>query len=1106
MSLRSIPLRSKLVAALVLPMVIVVALIGVRIDRSLDERAVATRQADEAERLRAVARFADAIGAEAVAVSDETTTVAGLAAARAQTDAAVDALRDPGLGLDTAASRLARTAYAELTGLRATLGGDPSAVRDAYDLETWQADAPNVEGADPSAEPGTVSFALARLYALPLEVFDVVEFAPDAIADPATARSLVDHELARRVRSDRIVELATLLRLASTPTLIVDDDVLATVSVALATTDADLAVAEQVGTPALVGALEAVEASTTAGEYRALRDAAATTAAGENPLLGSVALNEAGTDVVEQLDAVTDAVLDDVVAQSEAGVFAATRDLVVWALVGLWVVVVAALILRVLYRAIKAPLERLTERSQEIATLELPEVVAAMRRGEIDGVPELTEIPVESRDEIGELVEAFNDVHRTAIRLAAEQAGSRRVVADMFVNLGRRNQKLVNRLLRRLSAIEQDEHDPDKLAALYEIDHVATRMRRNAESLLVLAGAGQSRSWDHPVDVYDIARAALSEVEGYERVRIDVSEMEIHGDLVADLTHLLAELVENALSFSPPTTEVELVARAVDGGHVIVVSDHGLGMSDGQLADANRRIEDAADQAETPSEFLGHYVIGRLAARHGIRVELASSASGGVSARVSLPAGAIVPTASQLVEEFDLAPRSAPAAPAPAEAPVDLTASAPARTDPAVSATSARGADEVPPPAATFGEQPVRARLDPAGSEFPGMVGPDSSVPAPPRPVPVPPIVPLPPVAPLPAADPGGPTGPIPSRPSAAVDATPPPSSPGPSPSADHAWHAGAPAPAPTPTPEATATATETAHLDRSNERGTPLDAAPPVVGAPAHEAPPVRPPEPAPPVSAPPAHEVPQVVAHEVVTPEAAAPEPPSHQVARPEVVTHEVEVPQVEVVSPETTPPWLVTPQVEAPEGVASEVPPPRPAPIDLEPSLPTLPWSASSGHAVEAPVERSPEPPIEIEPASVDRPAGVSHAAAVAAPAVEPATAPALAEVVDPFDPGSLDAARASAQSSVDQALSVFATTRTPGANLPDTSFISSLSGSMRLDLGDDDPVASPPPFGDLGTGASSGPFAGLASGGDADRVRFQLSGFQQGTDRADREDRP
>ena len=320
---------------------------------------------------------------------------------------------------------------------------------------------------------------------------------------------------------------------------------------------------------------------------------------GEQPLPDSIIVNDVGAVVTQQYAALADDVLGELRSEADSVVYNATRSLIFSVLVGLWVIVLTALLLRFLYRAIKSPIERLTEQSRQIASVELPEVVAAMRRGDTDAPPEIEELVAESDDEIGELVHAFNDMHRTAIGLAAEQAGSRRIVADMFVNLGRRNQRLINRLLRRLTALEQDERDPDKLAGLYEIDHVATRMRRNAESLLVLAGAAQSRRWDHPVDVYDIARGALSEVEGYERVLLDTDEgLEVHGDVVADLTHLLAELVENALAFSPPETAVEVIARKNAGGSEIIVADRGVGMTDDTVG--SQRTNGSAPQRTTP--------------------------------------------------------------------------------------------------------------------------------------------------------------------------------------------------------------------------------------------------------------------------------------------------------------------------------------------------------------------------------------------------------------------------------------------------------------------------------------------------------------------------
>ncbi len=203
----------------------------------------------------------------------------------------------------------------------------------------------------------------------------------------------------------------------------------------------------------------------------------------------------------------------------------------------------------------------------------------------------------------------------------------------------------------------------------------------------MLAGSAQSRRWNHPVDVYDIARGALSEVEGYERVLVDTDDdLEIHGDVVADLTHLLAELVENALAFSSPETAVEVVARKNGNGSEIIVSDRGVGMTDVQLAEANERIRTAAHDTETPSEFLGHYVVGRLAARHGVVVELTHGESSGTVATVRLPTGAVVPGADELVEEFA-------AAVATTEAPPESLA---AMGDPVTAETIAEQPTRVP--------------------------------------------------------------------------------------------------------------------------------------------------------------------------------------------------------------------------------------------------------------------------------------------------------------------------------------------------------------------------------------------------------------------------
>ena len=274
-------------------------------------------------------------------------------------------------------------------------------------------------------------------------------------------------------------------------------------------------------------------------------------------------------------------------------------------------------------------------------------------RADVDAdLPEVDAIPVTSHDEIGELVTAFNLMSSTAVGLVGEQAAARRSIADMFMNLGRRNQKLLNRLLRNLDRLERDEEDPDVLAALYDIDHITTRMRRNAESLLVLAGAEQSRSFNKPAAVGDVVRAALAEVENFQRVNVigDGHQL-LTGECVADVAHLIAELLENGLAFSPPETMVQVTTRMTPRGYIVVVTDNGVGMSPDKLAESNQRIASALSKEETPSKFLGLFVVGRLAARRGIAVELFESPTGGVTARVTLPASALY------VDRRDIAPQ-----------------------------------------------------------------------------------------------------------------------------------------------------------------------------------------------------------------------------------------------------------------------------------------------------------------------------------------------------------------------------------------------------------------------------------------------------------------
>jgi len=225
------------------------------------------------------------------------------------------------------------------------------------------------------------------------------------------------------------------------------------------------------------------------------------------------------------------------------------------------------------------------------------------------------------------------------IRDVTEQAALRKSIGDLFHNLARRSQGLVDRQLELIDELERGEVDPDRLQELFRMDHLATRMRRNAENLIVLSGVEQRRRWSEPVPLRDVVEAAVAEVEEYSRVQVaGIHDLTLSGQAASDVAHLLAELVENATSFSPPTTRVEVSGDPVGNGYVLEIEDRGIGMSDAELVEANRRLAVPSAADITVSRMMGFHVVGRLAARHGIAVQLCRSWCGGVAALVLLPA------------------------------------------------------------------------------------------------------------------------------------------------------------------------------------------------------------------------------------------------------------------------------------------------------------------------------------------------------------------------------------------------------------------------------------------------------------------------------------
>ena len=366
-----------------------------------------------------------------------------------------------------------------------------------------------------------------------------------------------------------------------------------------------------------------------------------------DPFALSTAIDEATHgDYTEYQEAVAEAIV-----QRAGELNAAARSRQRWfGVLSAVVLVLATAIALAVSRSITRPLRSLTRQATDVARRRLPDAVAAVLAtapGDNVAKPDMPPVRVDSNDEVSDLGATLDRVQHVALDLAVEQVTLRRTLADTFINLGRRNQNLLGRQLDFITQLEGRETDPEVLANLFNLDHLATRMRRNAESLLVLAGAEPSRQWAAPVALNDIVRAALGEVEDYRRVSLrDVDPVTVLGFAAADLTHLLAELIENALVFSQRDRAVEIRGRRDAGRewdigdgeeYILAIIDRGRGMPSGEVATANRRLAGVERFTVAPSKYLGHYVAGQLARRHGITIQLESSPWIGTTATILLP-------------------------------------------------------------------------------------------------------------------------------------------------------------------------------------------------------------------------------------------------------------------------------------------------------------------------------------------------------------------------------------------------------------------------------------------------------------------------------------
>ncbi|MGW7408928.1 nitrate- and nitrite sensing domain-containing protein [Streptomyces sp. NPDC054833] len=387
------------------------------------------------------------------------------------------------------------------------------------------------------------------------------------------------------------------------------------------------------------------------------------------------------------------------------------------------VAVAASLVISVrIGRALVVELVSLRNSALDLARRKLPEAMRKLRAGEeIDIRAEAPSGPP-AEDETGQVAEALGTVHRAALRAAVERAELADGISGVFVNLARRSQILVHRQLSLLDSMERRSEDPDELSDLFRLDHLTTRMRRHAESLIILSGAAPGRAWRMPVSLTNVVRAAVSEVEDYARVEVRrLSEASVIGAAVADLTHLLAEIVENAAQFSPPHTRVRITGEPVGNGYAVEVEDRGLGMGQETLAEANRRIEQSQALDLFDSDRLGLFVVSRLAARHGIKIHLKTSPYGGTTAVVLLPtallhSGAAERSPRSTGDAERVAEREYARVPGAASLPEAVAASA---DRPALAATVPAPTDTPsgPPPPGVATLRPHRPPHDPGGSD-----------------------------------------------------------------------------------------------------------------------------------------------------------------------------------------------------------------------------------------------------------------------------------------------------------------------------------------------------------------------------------------------------
>lgn len=708
--LRNWRLRTRLLAALLIPVIAVVVLAGLRIESNLDQ---ANRYAEGAE----LVRVDSSVAAMVHELQRERDTTVRYAAGGRR--GGLDRLREQRERVDAAIGEFGRTLVSAEPDLSAPAVGSFRQMERRLDGLTGVRYA-----AENSPEPAaSVLIAYNELVTGLLDLGD--QAAPEA-ADRELARSRLAAGALARVKDRLSVRRALVAEALETGSF--GEDRLR----ALLAADAELATAHRDFVKFATHEQRKLYDDTVTGyavdAVNGVVESALRGPDGDEPFtsMGPQEWDRHATQVVDLVKQVEDRLHGQIQQRSDALAADARRNALLDGGVTLGVLLVAALLAVLIARSLLRPLRVLRRSALDVAHYRLPEAVKGIL-ADPDPRPEdahrraVEPVPVFSREELGQVARAFDAVHGQAVRLAGEQALLRENVNSMFVNLSRRSQDLVERQLTVLDRMEEHEQDPDVLAGLFELDHLATRMRRNSENLLVLAGQDVGRPLPGAVPAEEIIGAALSEVEHYQRIKVAATpQIAVRGDVVGDLVHVISELFENATDYSPDDAPVSVVSAVTpEGEWRIDITDRGAGMPETEIRRANARLAEPPEVDVEVSRRMGLYVVARLAQRHHIRVRLAAADLLGLTATVVVPAALIrpadpVPQGSPVVLErpAEPAPTSGPqpvvlGPQEPADWPGPEPVSAPEPAPPAEPPEPAPPAERDPAPASADGAPTV---------------------------------------------------------------------------------------------------------------------------------------------------------------------------------------------------------------------------------------------------------------------------------------------------------------------------------------------------------------------------------------------------------------